>query len=400
VKKYLLIIYFVCLYLILENVSYVLAATDFVLPEIINVADVNITGANDILISELKSVVKTHAGDVVPLNELDLRIADDIKGLRSTGEVVDVTFKLEPANVGVLFTYYVKEYPRISRIIIDGNTLLTDDEILPRLNFKTGDVFNKRILEQNLKEIADYYSSQGGAIAGTSWSIDDLGQLLVKIDEQKIGDITISGSRSTKDYVIKRQLLSVSGDPVDINKIRLDQQRLYQLGYFDDETALLEDTDGTGKSTYTITISEKPAIKFNTFAAYDVFNGFQGKFGFDNLNLFGNGQKLSAMVAMSTFCDDMYRVTLTEPRLNSKGSGLSLSAFKKTYHIPDGSGAGIELMLSDPVNAYFSTTLSVRADNSWGMKSPAITEGEVHSIRLSGQVDTIGNSTNIKDGYK
>ncbi len=129
---------------------------------------------------------------------------------------------------------------RTGHVQIEGNTLLTDEEILKRSQLNTGDVFSPEKARDTSQEIKDLYGQKGYIDASVQYELtlkedEPIYDIDYQIDEgqqYKIGMVHVFGNHSTKNNVILRESLLVPGETFDSRKLKATQQRLEAIGYF------------------------------------------------------------------------------------------------------------------------------------------------------------------------
>lgn len=125
-------------------------------------------------------------------------------------------------------------------IRVEGNTLLTTDEILKRSLLHDGDVFSPEKARETAQAIKDLYGQKGYIDASVQYelrlredeSIYDIDYQIDEGQQYKIGMIHVFGNQSTKNNVILRESLLVPGETFDSRKLKATQQRLEAIGYF------------------------------------------------------------------------------------------------------------------------------------------------------------------------
>ncbi len=125
-------------------------------------------------------------------------------------------------------------------ICVEGNTLLTEEEILKRSLLQPGDVFSPEKAQGTVQAMKDLYGQKGYIDASVQYELrlkedEPIYDIEYQIDEgeqYKIGMIHVFGNQSTKNNVILRESLLVPGETFDSRKLKATQQRLEAIGYF------------------------------------------------------------------------------------------------------------------------------------------------------------------------
>ena len=161
-----------------------------------------------------------------------------------------------------------------------------------------------------------------------------------QIDEgQKsyVEQISIRGNIKTKDKVIRRELAIAPGEVFDMVRIKISQQRLEGLDYFDKVEMQPEPTDPpiAGRKNLDVDVQEKDTGKFTLgagFSSVDALVGFaeitQGNFDLFHPPYFtGGGQKLRLFVQLGTQRQD-YELSFIEPWFLNRKLALGVDLYR------------------------------------------------------------------------
>ncbi len=235
-------------------------------------------------------------------------------------------------------------------IVWRGNTKYGDSILNVLLGIKKGDVYNLEILNRRLgKQL-----SQDGADIGSLY-LDD-GYLFFQVDpvetavyndtidfelrmregpQATYGNITISGNKKTKDYVIRRELRTIPGEKFSRQDIIRTQRELGQLGFIDAEKIVPNVVPNAENGTVDINwgVEEKSGDQLELSAGFGGGIGLTGTLGvtFNNFSIknitksstwdplpSGDGQKLSARIQSNGKAFRSYNFSFTEPWLGGK----------------------------------------------------------------------------------
>jgi len=207
--------------------------------------------------------------------------------------------------------FYVEEGKRYSvgSVEVSGNEIISQKEILKAMEeIKPGGVFSRDKLSLDIKNISTLYFDRGYIFANVveSTSIEPTtGKVAVKINIEEgtlayIERVKIQGNTRTRDIVIRRELKLYPGDRFDGGKLRRSKERLTNLGYFEDVSFDIEDTDVNDRKNLVVQVKEAKTGTFSFgggFSTIDQVVGFieieQRNFDFTNWPTFtGGGQSL------------------------------------------------------------------------------------------------------------
>lgn len=221
--------------------------------------------------------------------------------------------------------YYVGE------IVVTGNTVVSVQDILKVMEeIKEGDVFSRERLSVDLSHVRSLYFDKGYIFANVSetTALDpQTGKVNVKLDIQEgevayVEKIKIQGNTRTRDIVIRRELLVHPTDQFDGAKLRRSKERLNNLGYFEDVSFDIEDTESLNKKDLVVQVKEAKTGTFSFgggFSTVDQIVGFveieQRNFDFTNWPTFtGGGQNLQLRAETGSTRSNLL-LSFTEPWL-------------------------------------------------------------------------------------
>ena len=152
----------------------------------------------------------------------------------------DVT-TIPPDQVHIRLRIHEGTRVRMGEIAIEGNHLLSTDELRRVLGLRKGAPFSQAAFEQGIDKILTLYSEHGypkAEIEPTDFRLSeeqgtiDLRLQIREGNQVRIGAVKLSGLQKTKPEVVLRELLVQAGDIFDQRKIDQSLHRLVNLGYF------------------------------------------------------------------------------------------------------------------------------------------------------------------------
>jgi len=235
-------------------------------------------------------------------------------------------------------------------VTFNGNTIYTVEQMLPRLDMKKGDLFNKEKFEfnlfgnQNQTDVTSMYMDNG--YLQTNLAPDykqdgdsiDVDIRVIEGDRFKIGKINISGNMRTLEKVIRRELYTRPGDYFDRSAIINSIRALGVMGHFNPE-ALQPDVSPSKDEPNTVDVTYKVEERSND--QLNLSFGYAGVWGlminlgvtFNNFYIMdpfrsGAGQVLTASIDVGNW--NMYRtfsVGFMEPWLFDKPTSVGFNLF-------------------------------------------------------------------------
>ena len=178
---------------------------------------------------------------------------------------------------------------------VEGNTVVSTEEILDCLLPMKGKPQNVAQINQAIYDIQDVYSSKGYILARVESVTDDPdGTINIAIKEGTINKIMIEGNEKTKDYVIERNVLTEPGMIYNENLIKEDLVRLYASQAFKDVTREIEPTEEDPDSyDATIKVEEQRTASVSVGGGIDTVTGVFGSLGIADNNFMGRNQRLA-----------------------------------------------------------------------------------------------------------
>lgn len=221
----------------------------------------------------------------------DLLVSDCVKIDRENNAINIVI----PVEEGIKYT--------VKSVAVAGNELFKAEEITDRMESKAEKVFDSVMFENDINVVRSMYAGKGFIFAQIKDSLvydDDMGTVAIKLDLTEgsvayISQIKIRGNYVTKDKVIRRELVLEEGAAFDSNKIRKAQEKLYNLGFFDNVIIDTEQVD-IDKLNIVFEVTEKKTGNIGLGAGYSTVEGLVGYVQLSQSNLFGEGKGFSADV--------------------------------------------------------------------------------------------------------
>lgn len=188
----------------------------------------------------------------------------------------------------------LEENTPVTDFTIEGNTVVSTDEILSYLLPMKGKPQNISQINEAISKIQNCYNSKGYILARIeSVSDDPDGTINVSIKEGTINRIMIAGNEKTKDYVIERNVLTEPGTIYNENLLKEDLVRLYATQAFKDVTREIEPTDEPDVYDITINIEEQRTATVSVGGGIDSVTGVFGSMGIADNNFLGRGERIS-----------------------------------------------------------------------------------------------------------
>ncbi|RME16013.1 MAG: outer membrane protein assembly factor BamA [Alphaproteobacteria bacterium] len=250
-------------------------------------SSVQIEGLNAIEASTVMSYLGFGRGETVSAAELN----DAYKRLAGSGLFADVTV----VPRGSTLVVKVQEFPLISRINIEGNRRLKDDQLLAMLQSKPRYVYNPEVAAQDAETIAQAYADQGRLAATVKPVIirrpNNRVDLVFEVSEGKNSEIerlNFTGNRAFSDSRLRRVIASkqagllrflISADTFDPARVEFDKKLLKDFyasrGYIDMDVVAVTSRVTPQQDGYFVSYEIREGQKFS-FGQLDAVSEVEG----------------------------------------------------------------------------------------------------------------------------
>ncbi len=278
------------------------------------------------------------------------------------GKVEDVTLPVEEGQ-----RYY------LAKIDFQGVKLFRSTGFMERIfQMQPGDIFSTEKLRNGLKNLTKVYSQFGYIDYVAEPQIDIVPNsnkinLTLNADEGKqffVRRIEFVGNTTTRDRVIRRQLLIDEGDVYNSTLWDASILRLNQLGYFEtlkeDESYDLKRNPGTNTVDITLKVKERGK---NTISLNGGVSEISGTFigaNYSTNNFLGLGETLTVQSQVGTLLD---RITLgfTEPYLFNRPLSAGVTVYLSRYNYDEARQES--LLTGENLSAFYNSLGSANVLN-------------------------------------
>lgn len=289
-----------------------------------------VQGNENISIDLIISQIASNLGDVFSKENIE----KDMKAVFDLGYFKDVRIKLESFRDGYKVVFVVVENLPIKEISIEGNTVVSEEEMREVMVLQEGQIFCQKILKNDVDRISQLYKDRGYLLINIKdINFDEEGKLWIKISEGRLEKIVIEGNDKTKEKVITREINIEPGDLFNFETARKSLQNIYNLGFFEDVNMKLEPGTEEDSIILVIKVIEKNTGKFGIGAGYNSEEGLMGFTSYEENNLFGGGQKIQAKVELGG--RTTYKLSFLEPWLGDTPTSFGFEAYDTIKHKED-----------------------------------------------------------------
>jgi outer membrane protein insertion porin family len=282
-----------------------------------------------------------------------------LPGLRPhTGKAVNITIKIEEGERYRMGTL------KIVSSDPDKALSLKVDPLKGLFPLKDGDIFDVDKLRKALKNYSDAYGQYGfiDFTAEPDFDIDDSAKkinLTLRFDEQKqyyVRRINFSGNTTTRDKVIRRELLIDEGQLFNKRYWDISILRLNQLNYFDkidaDKAVELQKNSKDGTVDINLKLKEKGKQSIGLQGGVSgLAGGFIG-LTYQTNNFLGLGETLTLSAEFGEF-QRTVQFGFTEPYLFDRPISTGFTLFSSKYNFNEAQQEALLLGQQVSVNPQF-----------------------------------------------
>ena len=200
------------------------------------IAEVRVEGAGYVSADSVLDVVKAVLKPGVELTPELSAEAEKLIMLEGYYERVTVSKRVVAEGLQVIISVIEKQ--RIEKILFVGNTVIADEQLSGVVKSRVGGFARPRLAKDDAGRIEEHYAKAGYFAVVTRADIDEFGVLTVVIEEGRVEDITITGLRRTKRWVVERQIRLKPGELYNERQIALARDRIFALNIFKNVTAV------------------------------------------------------------------------------------------------------------------------------------------------------------------
>lgn len=221
----------------------------------------------------------------------------DLQNIYSTGYFSD-NMSIEPVlntNNTVELTFVLEENILINNISIVGNKVISTEELMPLVSVLKNKPQNLNNINDVIENVQKYYHQKGYTIANVHSVDDDSdGNLTFTIWEGIINKIEILGNERTKDYVIKRNIVTQPGNVYNEELLKKDLAKVFSTQIFDEVNRDIKPNEEI-EGTYDIAVIvvEKSTNSIGLGGGIDTGLGAFGSINLREDNFLGRAQKVS-----------------------------------------------------------------------------------------------------------
>ncbi|UKI42258.1 MAG: hypothetical protein L6V95_04660 [Candidatus Melainabacteria bacterium] len=236
------------------------------------IKEIVIKGNNLIDVNDIKNSLTVKEGDSFKREDIQNSLKQVYEMGYFSHKMKAIPVKYDDNNV--ILNIVVEENIPIVNFTIEGNKSISNGELYGALSQLEGKPQNIKAVTDAINNIENLYSKKGYILARVKNVYDDPdGTVNFVIDEGIINSITYEGNHKTKDYVVKRNILTQKGSVYNENQLRADLSRLYATQAFKEVNRSIEQNEN-GKYDIKITLEEQRSATVSLGGGIDSQTGF------------------------------------------------------------------------------------------------------------------------------
>ncbi len=206
---------------------------------------------------------------------------------------------------GFIVTFRIEEGSRynVGEIDFQGDLIEPAEELSKLLKLKSGQVFSRADLAEDITKLTTFYGDKGYAFANVEPRFRQFKENLTvditfNIEQGQqvyVRNIDIVGNRRTRDKVIRREIPIEEQELFSSTKIQNIKPRVFRLGYFEDniEVATERVPEEDDKLDVKVKVKERPTGFFSVAGGFSSVETFIFAGQIQESNLFGYGKTLT-----------------------------------------------------------------------------------------------------------
>ncbi|MCM2267061.1 MAG: outer membrane protein assembly factor BamA [Elusimicrobiales bacterium] len=252
-----------------------------------------------------------------------------------------VTFNEERSSVTIRLSLSEGNKQRFGATYFNGNSVYLPSELLPAVEYRRGKLYNQERFDETIRGIQDKYADKGylkAAMAPDKVYNEKTGETDVtfNITENNqifVDHIDVEGNKATKTYVLRREVTQKEGAVFSSSKIRRSQEKIFNLGFIDDVSPVINPTADPDKVDLVFDVTEGKPGMLTAGAGISSTDGLVGTLSLSHMNLFGRAYKTSLSWNFGKRVQDYY-LSWSTPWIGNHPTTLGVDVFNTRHYKP------------------------------------------------------------------
>lgn len=262
-------------------------------------------------------------------------------------------------SMEVLFEIEEGQQFRIGKVDIQGDLLGSKEELLAGLTLRSGEVFSRKNLRENMMQLNDRYADEGYAFVNVS-PVTDVDPFLQQINitltvergvRVSIGRISVAGNTRTRDKVVRREMRLAEGDFYSASKMKNSRRRINNLGFFEEVNLTTSRGVDDAHMDVEVDVQEKATGSFSVGAGFSSADGLLLQGALSQDNFLGRALRFDLSAALGG-SSTTYRLGLLDPYFLDRhlAFGGDLYNTEREWTDFDRKTTGGDIKLGVPIN--------------------------------------------------
>lgn len=291
-----------------------------------------------------------------------------------------------PDKNGFAVTYTLdegREY-EFGKVTVDTELKKLDPNVLKALiPFRTGQVYEDQKIEQATDALTFAAGAAGFAFVDVRPRYTpnrEAGTIDVTFEVKEgprvyVDRIDIVGNSQTLDYVIRREMNLVEGDPYNRALVDRSKNQIRALGFFKDVE--ISETPGSApdRTNLQVKVTEQPTGEFSFSAGYSSVDQLVIDLGVTQRNFRGRGQDVRARLSLGSVRQQI-DLGFTEPRFLGRDLAAGVDAYYYKYDLTEFSAPYKTETVGTNFRLNFPLSLDSRGSLIYTLRNDDVTLGD------------------------
>lgn len=225
---------------------------------------------------------------------------------------------------------------------VEGSQVYDPLRLQRAFYYRPGRPLDRSVIVEGMKTIETLYREKGYIYVFMNPEYQERDKKVVDVtvkitegDQYRVGRVEFSGNKTTRDKVLRRELVLAEGDILDMEAFKKGVFKITQLGYFKIE----EDPDfrvDPEKKTVDVTVkgqdTNRNEIQFG--AGYSQLDGLFAQFQFSTRNFLGRGDTIGVQFQRGNR-SNFFDLSFSEPWFLDKRMSVGASIFNRSLDYLD-----------------------------------------------------------------
>jgi outer membrane protein insertion porin family len=315
-------------------------------------------------------------------------------------QVKSVVSELSPQKDAFFLTFTVEEGTRYNVGNITFESALPNiskADLLEAVVVEKDELYDADAVEKSIEKLVEMMGDKGFAFVDVDPQLSRNAEaktvdVAFKISEGPrvyVERINIEGNMRTLDEVVRREFRLAEGDPYSTSKLQRSEQRLRNLGFFEDVKVTTARGSSPDRVVVNVDVKEQSTGEVTLGAGFSTADGALADVGIRERNLLGRGQDLRFR-GMFAQRRQEFDIGFTEPYFLNRDVSAGFDLFKTTQDLRDESSFDRE-SVGGRIRFGYALTENLRQDVYYSYLTSDITNIEPNASRFIR--DQLGENT-------